>query len=237
MTTRIYKSVMATLLLANLGSAGVWPSKKQPKEPERTAVDRYVDDARRTAWAASADSPGSLFSGPGSLADLSTDLRARNINDIVTILVNEQASAVSTGLTKTQRASSANAGLTSAAGPLAVPGRLANIITVNGNNQLNGQGTTSRTTTLTTTISARVVDVLPNGFLVVEGSKTVLVNSENQVVTVRGVVRPYDLSNANTVLSGSIAEMELKINGRGVVNDAVHRPNILYRILLGALPF
>ena len=64
-----------------------------------------------------------------------------------------------------------------------------------------------------------------------------LVNSENQVVTVRGVVRNYVLSNASTGFSGSIAEMELKINGRGVVNDAVHRPNILYRILLGALPF
>jgi flagellar L-ring protein precursor FlgH len=178
-----------------------------------------------------------LLAGPVVLADLSTDLRARNVNDIVTIIVSEQASAVSSGVTKTQRSSSANAGITSAAGPLAVPGRLADLLTVNGNNQLNGQGTTSRITTLTTTITARVVDVLPNGFLVVEGSKTVLVNSENQVVTLRGVVRPYDLSRANTVLSESVAEMELKINGRGVVNDAVRRPNILYRILLGALPF
>jgi flagellar L-ring protein precursor FlgH len=51
------------------------------------------------------------------------------------------------------------------------------------------------------------------------------------------VVRPADLSNANTVQSGSIAQLELKINGRGVINDAIHRPNILYRILLGLLPF
>jgi flagellar L-ring protein precursor FlgH len=79
--------------------------------------------------------------------------------------------------------------------------------------------------------------VLPNGYLVIEGSKTTLVNSENQVITVRGVVRPADLSNANTVQSGSIAQLELKINGRGVVNDAIRRPNILYRILLGLLPF
>jgi flagellar L-ring protein precursor FlgH len=90
---------------------------------------------------------------------------------------------------------------------------------------------------LTTTITARVVDVLPNGFLVVEGNKTVLVNSENQVVSLRGVVRPVDLSYANTVLSGDIGQMELKINGKGVVNDAVRRPNFLYRLLLGVLPF
>lgn len=236
MATRIYKSAAMALLLADIGFAGIWPSKK-PKEPVKTAVEQYVEDARRTAESTAADNPGSLFAGPGALAELSTDLRARNVNDIVTVVVNEQASAVSTGVTKTQRASSANAGATSSAGTLAIPGRLANLVTVNSNSQLNGQGTTSRTTTLTTTISARVVDLLPNGFLVIEGSKTVLVNSENQVVTLRGVVRPYDLSAANTVLSGSIAEMELKINGRGVVNDAVHRPNILYRLLLGVLPF
>jgi flagellar L-ring protein precursor FlgH len=235
MVTRICRSVALTAVIAGIGFGAKGP--KGPKPPEKTALENYVDYAHQTAIEASAVNPGSLLAGPVVFTDISADLRARNVNDIVTIIVSEQASAVSTGLTKTQRASSANAGITSAAGPLAVPGRLADLITVNGNNQLNGQGTTSRTTTLTTTISARVIDVLPNGFLVIEGSKTVLVNSENQVVTVRGVVRPYDLSRANTVLSGNVAEMELKINGRGVVDDAVHRPNRLYRILLGALPF
>ena len=235
MATRIYRSVALLAAMAGLGFGAKGP-KKQPKEPEKTALEKYVEYAHQTAIASAAN-PGSLLAGPVAFTDISSDLRARDINDIVTIIVSEQASAVSTGLTKTQRASSANAGITSAAGPLAVPGRLADLITVNGNNQLNGQGTTSRTTTLTTTITARVVDVLPNGFLVIEGSKTVLVNSENQIVTVRGVVRPYDLSRANTVASGNVAEMELKINGRGVVDDAVHRPNRLYRILLGALPF
>jgi flagellar L-ring protein precursor FlgH len=73
--------------------------------------------------------------------------------------------------------------------------------------------------------------------LVVEGSKTLAVNSENQVITLRGVVRPADLTNANIVQSGNVAQMELKINGKGVVNDVIHRPNFLYRILLGLLPF
>ncbi len=86
-------------------------------------------------------------------------------------------------------------------------------------------------------MTARVIDVLPNGYLVIEGSKTILVNSENQVITIRGVVRPNDLSTANIVQSGSVAQMELKVDGKGVVNDAIHRPNFLYRLLLGALPF
>ncbi len=122
-------------------------------------------------------------------------------------------------------------------GKFSAAGALTNLLNANGTTSLDGSGTTSRTTTLTAIITARVTDVLPNGYLVIEGTKAVLVNSENQVVTVRGVVRPADLSNANTVQSGSIGQMELKINGRGVVNDSIHRPNILYRILLGILPF
>jgi len=65
----------------------------------------------------------------------------------------------------------------------------------------------------------------------------VQVNSEHQVVTVRGVIRPIDLSPGNVISSNQIAQMEIKINGKGVVNDAVKRPFILYRLLLGLLPF
>ena len=202
-----------------------------------SALDQYIAEAHRRAAAAQVESPGSLFSAPAVMTDLASDLRARNVDDLVTIVVNEQASAVTTGETKTSRASNANAAITSAAGALSSAGRLANLLNANSNQALTGDGTTSRTTTLTTTLSARVVDVLPNGYLVIEGTKRTMVNSENQMITLRGVVRPNDLSNANTVVSGNIAQMELKINGKGVVNDAIRRPNFLYRLLLGLLPF
>jgi flagellar L-ring protein precursor FlgH len=213
------------------------PKKIFKKEPEKSALDLYVEDAHRRAVTAGAESPGSLWSSPATMADLATDVRARSAGDMVTIVVNEQASAVSTGQTKTSRASSANASINSLAGPLAAAGQLANLASANSATSLNGSGTTLRQTTLTTTITARVTDVLPNGYLVVEGSKTLAVNSETQVITLRGVVRPADLTNANIVQSGNVAQMELKINGKGVVNDVIRRPNILYRILLGLLPF
>ena len=207
------------------------------KFEEPSALDQYVEQAHKRAAANEAASPGSLYSGAAMWANLAIDDRARSIDDIVTIVVNEQASAVSTGVTKTSRASSANAAVTSLAGTLPAAGKLANLANVNSATSLNGQGTTSRQTTLTTTVTARVIDVLPNGYLVIEGHRVVLVNSENQVVTIRGVVRPSDLTNANTVQSGSIGQMELRINGKGVVNDAIHRPNFLYRLFLGLLPF
>lgn len=79
--------------------------------------------------------------------------------------------------------------------------------------------------------------MLPNGYLVVEGTKDVNVNGEGQFISVRGVVRPYDLSAANAVFSNQLAHLEINVNGKGVVGDAVRRPALLYRILLGLLPF
>jgi flagellar L-ring protein precursor FlgH len=63
------------------------------------------------------------------------------------------------------------------------------------------------------------------------------VNSENQTIIVRGVIRPIDLDTTNSVSSARIAQMEIQVDGKGIVNDAIHRPNILYRILLGLFPF
>lgn len=231
---------MLAVFNASVCTAAVIPKELKKilkKNSEPSALDQFVEAAHRRAASMGVASPGSLYSGPAVLSDMAIDLKARNIDDVVTIVVNEQASAVSTGQTKTSRASSANAAVTSLAGTLPAAGKLANLANANSTVTLNGDGTTSRQTTLTTTITARVSDVLPNGYLVIEGHRSVIVNSENQVVTLRGVVRPADLSNANTVASSSIAQMELKIDGRGVVNDAIHRPNFIYRLLLGLLPF
>jgi flagellar L-ring protein precursor FlgH len=116
-------------------------------------------------------------------------------------------------------------------------GPLANLANLGGTQTLDGEGTTSRTTTLTTSLTARVTHVLPNGYLVLEGTRVININTEHQTITVRGVVRPEDLSAANSIASVSIADLEIQVNGKGVVADATRRPNILYRLLLGILPF
>jgi flagellar L-ring protein precursor FlgH len=57
------------------------------------------------------------------------------------------------------------------------------------------------------------------------------------VITVRGVVRPYDLDPTNSVPSDRVAQMEIQVNGKGVIGDSIRRPWFLYRLLLGLLPF
>jgi flagellar L-ring protein precursor FlgH len=189
------------------------------------------------AWAQLGGSPGSLFTPSGRLADPTSDVRAGAIGDIVTIVVNDTASAVANGVTNTQRQSTANSSITGLAGFANPKGRLSNLVGVTGNQQLQGQGQTSRTTTISTTVSAKVVDVTANGSLVVEGVKNIGINSEKQTIILRGMVRPADLTPLNTVASNQVADLSIQINGKGVIGDAIKRPFILYRILLGLLPF
>lgn len=233
----------ALLLITCLGVSFPWTiSKKDDKAkppPPPSALDKYVADAMSrysTGQGPSLD-PGSLWSPTSRLQDVTHDIKAAQLDDIVTIIVSESASAVSTGTTKTARSSSAQNSITALAGLTKAAGPLANLVNLGGTTTLNGQGTTSRTTTLNTTLTARVTHVLPNGYLVVEGTKLLGINQEHQVITIRGVVRPNDLNAANSVPSDLLAELEVKVDGKGVINDATHRPNILYRILLGLFPF
>jgi flagellar L-ring protein precursor FlgH len=159
------------------------------------------------------------------------------VDDILTVVVVENASAVATGTTKTQRASTAANAITALAGVTKATGPLANLTNLSGSSTLDGEGTTSRGTVISTELTARVVGVLPGGDMMVEASKDVEINSERQIITVRGVVRQADIATDNTVPSDRLAQLEIRVNGKGVINDATHRPFILYRLLLGLLPF
>ncbi|MFN7993816.1 MAG: flagellar basal body L-ring protein FlgH [Bryobacteraceae bacterium] len=233
MTSRI--SAIFLILGVGMGSA----AKKPPKPVEPSPLDRYIQQSLAVApQPGPAENPaGSTWNTSSRFLDLGSDVRASQVNDLVTILVAEQASAVSSGATKTARQSNAKSSITAAGGITRAAGPWANLLGTSTQTQLDGQGTTSRQTSITTTLSARVTHVLPNGYLVIEGSKELQINSEHQTVTIRGVVRPVDLDPANIVQSNRVAQMEIRVNGKGVVGDAVRRPFILYRILMGLLPF
>jgi flagellar L-ring protein precursor FlgH len=230
------KSLTLAASLALVLYAGT-SDRKKPKPPEPSPLDRYIAEAMRATGSGANDaSPGSLWSPGAPLASLTSELRASQVNEVVTILVAEAASATTTGATKTGRTSTASSSINALGGITKSTGALANLASLSGTTAINGTGTTSRDITFTTTLTARVTHVLPNGYLVVEGSKDIAVNSERQAITVRGVVRPTDLSAANVVRSDHLGQMEIQLNGKGVVGDAIRRPFILYRLLMGLLP-
>lgn len=229
----------SVLLLAAAFFAFGDKSPKKDKTPKPSPLDIYMNQsaARAASSPTWVTSPGSLWNPSAALSDLARDNRASQVDDIVTVVVSEKTSAVANGATKTARSSAANNSITALAGKTNVAGALANLTGLTGTATLDGQGTTSRGTTLTTNISARVIAVLPNGYLVIDGVKDVQVDSEHQLISVRGVVRPADITTANTIPSDRVAEMEVRVNGKGVIGDAIHRPLFLYRLLLGLLPF
>jgi len=99
----------------------------------------------------------------------------------------------------------------------------------------NGEGSTSRETRLATTLTARVVDVLPNGYLVVQGRREVRVNNENQMVVLTGIVRPTDINRSNVVSSSAVAQMTIRVQGKGTVSQPL-KPGWLHQIINGIWP-
>lgn len=233
----IRKTLPLLLLCVTLLPAGLVPKRK--KQAKLTPLDEYLQSVRGTGGEPTPTTPGSAFTETSRLSELARDFRASHAGDLITIVVADSANAVSTAGSTADRQADAGGGISSVFGtpPASIASRLGNLAALKGNSKLQGKGETTRSSTLSTTLAARVVEVLPNGNLVVEGRKSVTVNSERQLVEVRGVVRWNDVTASNQVRSDRIAQMELNINGRGVVGDAVRRPNLLYRVLLGVLPF
>lgn len=184
---------------------------------------------------ACAQSAGSLFVPQGRLVDFGRDADARQVGDLVTIVVNDSASALASGASTTSRKTSASSNITSLYG--ATTAKLSNLLGAAGDQELAGTGQTTRNMTIATTISARVIQVTPDGSLMVEGVKNIGVNSEKQTITLQGIIRPVDLTTLNTISSNQVANLSIQVNGKGVVGDAVRRPHFLYRLLLGLLPF
>ncbi len=235
---RVVAHSLLSAALAFPGVAGVLPNKKSPKTPESTLLEEYLRSAagaddRETVGAL----PGAIWSPSGRLNELGRDLRASQVDDVVTILVTESINAVASGVSTSERASSASQSISNLAGIKSPAGALVNMLGSTGDQKLNGTGTTSRASTLTATVTGRVVKVLSGGLLLVEGEKNIQVNSEQQRITIRGIVRTADISTSNTIPSTQVADMEVRVNGRGLVSDAVRRPNLLYRLILGLLPF
>ena len=93
----------------------------------------------------------------------------------------------------------------------------------------NASGETSDGSNLTTTLAARVIGLLPNGFLVVEAERKYLINSQHETMILRGILRPGDVGPNNTASSTALANLEIEMKGKGVVTDATHRPNPVIR--------
>jgi flagellar L-ring protein precursor FlgH len=179
---------------------------------------------------------GSLWVAQGRYSNLFRDFKARQVNDILTILVSETTQANAAADATNNKQSTAQIGFDNLFGAEKKVAEVTSGVNGSGSTTFKGSGSTTRASTLSTTVAARVKSVLPNGYLVIEGVREIRLNNENQTIYLTGIVRPEDISARNVVLSGSIAQMEVRVQGRGIVSQPLN-PGWLYRILSGIFPF
>ena len=163
---------------------------------------------------------------------LFTDVRASRLGDILTVLVVESSSTDRKAETNTKKESDNQLNLSNffgnthfLAGPAGNKGRF----DFTGNNEQKASGNITRQDTVTAQIPARVMKILDNGLLLVEGRRAVVVNDETQTLAFSGVVRPDDITPENTVRSTQVADAEVTIVGKGILAEK-QRPGILQRI-------
>ncbi|MFZ3264126.1 MAG: flagellar basal body L-ring protein FlgH [Terriglobales bacterium] len=229
LTMRLPSRWTFTLLLTTvlLSVHPAWShSKKENSEQLRAEYLARVQE--QTPSKEPSGTLGSLYSPNGAFTDLSADYKARRVGDVVTLVVFENTTAQSTGDVNTSRAYQTNSAITGLPGGTSTS-ILNPLFAANSATTLKGTGETSAGSNVTTTLTARVIGLLPSGSLIVEAERRVLINSQHETVVVRGVLRPGDVGPNNTATSTSLANLEIELKGKGVVTDAIHRPNPVIR--------
>lgn len=206
------------------------------KSPAASSLDRYL-----AAVHARSDGlrpqPGALWTEDGRMIRLSADVRAMQPHDLISVIVSESLASSTDGTVKGSRASSANSQITSLFAKLSAGSAAQNLINMNAASSLAAQGQSANNSSLSTVLGGEVVDVLPNGMLLIESARQVEFSQQTQTIVLRGLVRPEDINQQNQVLSTAISQLELQVRGHGVVTDYTHRPNLLVRLLERAVIF
>jgi flagellar L-ring protein precursor FlgH len=184
--------------------------------------------------------PGSLWKEQSSRS-MFADKRARAVGDIITILVQENSTASKENSTKTSKSSSVNASIDTflyspaGSGFLTHNGQMP-AMKFGGSQNFDGGGKINNSERITARIAVRVVDLLPNGNLIIEGRRETLVSSEKQETIIRGTVRGEDVAANNTVFSYNVADASIRFMSKGTITDNT-RKGWLFRIWEKVTPF
>ncbi|MCA6259329.1 MAG: flagellar basal body L-ring protein FlgH [Phenylobacterium sp.] len=161
------------------------------------------------------------------------DQRASRIGDIVTVQIAINDSARTSNTSATNRASNSESAVPSLFGLEGMIGRLlppgndfnnASALSTESNFSNSGSGSVNRAEAISLTVAAVVTGILPNGNLIIEGTQEVRTNAEVRQLTVSGMIRPEDISAANTIRHTQIAEARINYGGRGDISNMQKAP-------------
>jgi flagellar L-ring protein precursor FlgH len=245
---RLMSGILALWLLVGLGGCTGNRKNIQPAIQQMPPRQMIVPQPAASVE----ENGGSLWQARSSFNGLFIDTKARNMGDIVTVKIEESAKATNKANTETERTSGLEAGIEKLFGiedwwqdeilpdvngkwpkinPFGKP-------SVKGylKSDFEGDGQTSRSGNLSAFITCRVVDVMANGNLKIVGTREVMVNHENQLIILSGIIRPRDISDTNIILSTFISDAKIAYSGSGVIDDR-QRPGWLANLLNNVWPF
>ncbi|MEN6464441.1 MAG: flagellar basal body L-ring protein FlgH [Syntrophaceae bacterium] len=180
---------------------------------------------------------GTIWPGENLGNNMYSDKKARYVNDIVTIQLDEASAGANTASTNTSRDGSTAAGI----GGIYQIGPDRTILSKyalsgTSSNSLKGDGETTRVGSLSGKITARVIKINASGNMIIEGKRQLTVNNEDQFIIITGIIRPEDISTDNLIYSSNIADARIIYTGKGVVDDKMH-PGWMTRVLDWVWPF
>jgi len=220
-------------------------AKQYNFEPEAYAPS-YKDDLERYGMQQREKVPtASLWADSGVRGTLFLDYKARQIGDLIVVNIVESSSASNSNSTKTSKAGSNNSSVTAALGLplnfgmnnfLGTGNEFNPAIGTTTSESFAGNGSKSKSDTVSATIAARVIEVLPSGNLVIEGNREIIVDQEKQIIKLTGIIRQKDISAENTVPSTAIADARISYSGKGILSDS-NKKGWLGNVLSWVWPF
>jgi flagellar L-ring protein precursor FlgH len=177
----------------------------------------------------------------GNSRNMVGDKRAFAVGDVLSIVVQESSTATKDNSTKTARKADIDAAIDAFfyspnASKLLTKGGQLPALRLNSSQNFDGSGKINNSERIVARIAVRVIDVLPNQNLVIEGKRQTSFGGETQDAILRGIVRPYDISANNTVFSYNVADASIKFVSSGTVSDS-QRKGWFFRLWEKISPF
>ncbi|HVO76272.1 MAG TPA: flagellar basal body L-ring protein FlgH [Ignavibacteriaceae bacterium] len=152
-----------------------------------------------------------------SFRSLFADQKANKVGDAITIIVVESSQASNNAEKSAGRSSDLGLNLSGTVSKKPIPDA---DISLGTKNDFEGSGSTKSSGMVKTKISATIDSVLSNGNLFVRGSRKITINGEDQIVSIKGIVRTSDIMADNSVLSYNLSDAEIIFEGKGLIRDA-----------------
>jgi flagellar L-ring protein precursor FlgH len=170
----------------------------------------------------------SLWKDDAAPTSMFADKKAHRVGDIVTVVIQENNGTARNNNTTTSRTSGIDSSISSMIYPATVSGLLTKggqlpVVSMSGKNSFNGGGQIANVETINAQIAVKVIDVLPNGNLVVEGRRQTAFSGEKQEAVLRGTVRADDVTSTNTVFSYNIADASIQYLSHGALTDSQNK--------------